>query len=189
MPWNEIETPADAWLIAETWLPLAAGPADPYWIKAARQLLADVLLAIPASTRCNGELYRCCVIAGNDELQTLLAGTVSGRLFASEAGERMRESIRNTLATELRALPFLDATARPGQGFSMRRWLRDSLASGDGRRVFLCCPPAQAAAIAPLIAIFIESAAAALLALGTDRNRRVGFLIGPPLIFSAIYDE
>ncbi|GAB3785842.1 type IV secretion system DNA-binding domain-containing protein [Dyella agri] len=176
-PWNEIETPADAWLVAEAWLPVRASAQDPFWSEASRQLFADILTCAPVDTRTNAELFRLCTQATNEELRRLLAGTPSGRLFADDAAERMRESVRSTLAMGLRALQFLDSSARAGDGFSMRRFVRNAVAEGSGCRVFLGCPPQQAAAITPLIAVLIESAAAALMALGPNRDRRVGFIV------------
>lgn len=176
-PWNEIETSTDAALVAEAWLPQRVASSDPFWMEAARMLLADILTSIPGAVRTNAELYRVCTQAPTEELKNLLVGTASGRLFDDPGAERMRESVRNTLAVSMRALTFLDPTARAGAGFSMRLWVREAVASGSGSRVFLGCSPQHAAAITPLIAVLIEAACSALMSLGPDRERRVGFIV------------
>jgi hypothetical protein len=176
-PWDECLTPTDIYRVAKS-LVAGQGPNDSYWIESARQLLADLLLSVPMLLRSNAELYRLCTTAKTAELSNLLAGTPSGRLFADDAADRMRESVRNTLATSVRGLQLLKPDAVAGHGFSITRWVRDAVdSSGPKPRVFLVCPPDHAPAAAPIIAAWIEAAAAAILGLGPSRTRRVLFAI------------
>lgn len=171
-PWNEILSPTDAWRVAKAMV-ASQGPNDGFWIEAARQLLADFLLSAADDRRTNAELYRLCTVADTDELKTLLKGTPSGRLFADPGAERMRESVRNTLITSVRGLQLLRPEAKAGDGFSITQWVRTSVeGKGEAPRVFLFSPPDHAPAIAPIIAVWIESASAAVLGLGPSRTRR-----------------
>jgi hypothetical protein len=185
-PWDEILVPSDAARIAKA-LVGAQGPNDGFWIDAARGLLADVLVSIPPDRRTNAELCRTLTLANTEELQALLTGTPSGRLFGDAGAERMRESVRNTLLSSVRGLQLLQPDARAGEGFSMTAWVRAATQhAGTAARVYLFCPPDHAPAIAPIIAAWIESAAAAILGLGPSRTRRVLFAIDelptlPPL--------
>lgn len=176
-PWNEILHSTDAARIAKA-LIASQSPQDSYWIDASRALLADLLLSVPEDRRTNAELYRLCAIASTDELKQLLAGTLSARLFDDPGSERMRESVRNTLLTSVRGLQLLQPDARAGEGFSITHWVRAAVEQeGQTGRVFLFCPPDHAPAIGPVIAVWIESAAAAVLGLGPSRSRRILFAI------------
>jgi hypothetical protein len=185
-PWNEIRAVTDAARVAKA-LVSAQGPADAFWIDSARSLLADMLVSTPVERRTNGELWRLLALADTEELQALLAGTASGRLFSDAGAERMRESVRNTLLTSARGLQLLQPDARAGDGFSMVGWIRAATEhAGVKPRVFLSCPPEDAPAISPIIGAWIESAAAAVLGLGPSRTRRLVFAIDelptlPPL--------
>lgn len=186
-PWNEIRTPFDAWLIAEAWLP-DSGSGEKFWEKAARQMFADILLAIPKGRRTNGELIRVCLHATAEELKELLCSFPSGRLFADPESAKMRESVRNTLTLSLQGMHFLDPSVREHEGFSIRNWVAEVAAKQSGGRLFVGCPPAHAPALTPLIAVFVEVAAASLLDLVPDRGRRFAFVIDefptlPPLKF------
>jgi type IV conjugative transfer system coupling protein TraD len=187
-PWDEITVPTDAARIAKA-LVAPQGPGDSFWIESARGLLADVLVSMPVERRTNGELCRMLMLAGTEELQALLTGTSSGRLFNDPAAERQRESVRNTLLASVRGLQLLQPDARAGEGFSMVGWVRAAAErTGTAGRVFLSCPPDHAPAITPIIAAWIESAAAAILGLGQSRTRRLLFAVDelptlPPLEF------
>ncbi|WP_158755826.1 type IV secretion system DNA-binding domain-containing protein [Dyella sp. S184] len=174
--WDEILIPTDAWRVAKSMV-ASHGHGDQYWVEAARQLLVDILLSVADDCKTNGELFRLCAVAETSELTTLLHGTSSGRIFVDPAGERMRESIRNTLVTSVRGLQLLDPNARPG-GFSITQWVREAVTcKGTSPRAFLLSPPDHAPAIMPIIAVWIEAAAAAILALGPSRTRRILFAI------------
>jgi len=172
-PWNEISHPTDAELVAKSWVPQAS-QGDAYWTDAARQLFAAILLAAPQEKRTNRELWRLIAEAGQDELAKLLRGTSAHRLFVDEAAERMRESVRNTLITAVRGLQELDPDAEAGNGFSVTNWVRDAwLQAGDKRRLFLLCPPKYAPAVLPILAVWLEVAAATILDLAPDPKRRL----------------
>lgn len=175
--WDEVEDDADAMLVAELLIPVPSGAQDPFWPKAARQLLADILLRISPAKRTNRELKRVCVMAEASELQALLRGSVAATFFSDAKDDKTARSIRVTLTAHLRSLQFLNPDARPGEGFSMRRWMRASVQDDTAGRLFLTCPPHQAAALSPLVSVLFESAAMSLMALGPDRQRRVGFVL------------
>lgn len=175
-PWDEVLTPTDAWRVAKSMV-ASQGSGDQFWVEAARQLFVDILLSVDASHQSNGELYRLCAVAETEELEKLLRGTPSGRVFADSAADKMRESIRNTLITSVRCLQLLDPDARPGN-FSVTKWVHEAVAKkGAAPRAFLLSPPEHAPAIEPIIGVWIEAAAAAILALGPSSTRRMLFAI------------
>jgi len=175
-PWDEILVPTDAWRVAKSMI-ASQGTSDQFWVEAARQLFVDILLCVEDARKSNGELFRLCAVADTSELATLLQSTPSGRVFADPAGERMRESIRNTLITSIRGLQLLDQGARPGN-FSITRWVGNAVTrEGPSPRAFLLSPPNHAPAIAPIIAVWVEASASAILALGPSRTRRILFAI------------
>lgn len=185
--WNEIRNRLDASLVAEAWLPDSKS-SDRFWDNSARQLLADILVAVPLEKRTNGELVRVCLHASSDELRELLRDFPSGGLFADPENARMRESVRNTLRLNLQGLLFLDPAVKAGEGFSIRSWLSEVTSNGYGDRLFVGCPPSHASALAPLIGVFLEIISASLLDLGPDDSRRVAIVVDefptlPPLKF------
>lgn len=176
-PWNEIESPSDAELVAKAWVPQPSHGND-YWAEAARQLFAAILQATPPEKRTNRELWRLISETKPEELCALLPGTSAHRLFVGEAAERMREGVCNTLITAVRGLQELDPDAKAGDGFSVTRWVRNAWTqSGDKGRLFLLCPPKHAPAILPILAVWLEVAAATMLDLTPDPKRRVLFAV------------
>jgi type IV secretory pathway TraG/TraD family ATPase VirD4 len=175
-PWDEVLVPTDAWRVAKSMV-ASQGSGDQFWIEAARQLFVDILLSVDASQQSNGELYRLCAVAETTELETLLRGTPSGRVFGDPAADKMRESIRNTLITSVRCLQLLDPHTRPGN-FSVAKWVHAAVVSkGAAPRAFVLSPPELAPAIEPIIGTWVEAAAAAILALGPSSARRILFAI------------
>ncbi len=176
-PWNEITHPADAELVARSWVPQPTH-GDTYWADAARQLFSAILMAVPKTQRTNRELWRLTAEAKPEELAKLLRGTSAQRLFEDGAGERMRESVRNTLITAVRGLQELDPDAKAGEGFSVTTWVRGAWSqTGDKGRLFLLCPPKHAPAILPILAVWLEVAAATTLDLAPDPSRRILFAV------------
>jgi hypothetical protein len=186
-PWNEIVIPTDAALIAKVLVAPPQAGQDGFWVERARGMLSDVLESTPPERRTNAELCRLLVVAGIDELKVLLAGTPTGRLFQEADAGKMRESISGTLVETVRGLRLLRPDAKGSEGFSITAWVRAAAECTDAApRVFLACPPNHAPAIAPIIAAWLESAAAAMLGLVPSRTRRVLFAIDelptlPPL--------
>lgn len=176
-PWDEIEMPADAEVVAKSWIP-STGQGETYWVDAARQLFVAILLSVPETKRTNRELWRLVAEAEQDELAALLRGTSAHRLFADSAAERMRESVRNTLVTAVRGLQELEPDAKAGAGFSVTRWVRTAWErEGDKGRLFLLCRPKHAPAITPVLAVWIEVAAATILDLATNSHQRILFAV------------
>jgi type IV secretory pathway TraG/TraD family ATPase VirD4 len=163
---NELRTDFDADRLARSVVPDAHGESAA-WHHYAQQLLAAVMRALVREGKLTTEaLIRTCTAAPTSELTPVLAGTPAAGLLEPDAG-RALASTRFVLAVHL--MPH--AHLRPG-GFCIRTWLERNVGS-----CFVTWRADMQAALAPLLATWLDIAINATLSLPADPERRLWLII------------
>ncbi len=151
---GEIHDSYDVQQLARSLIPDHEG-ADRSWRGYARTFFSAVTSqAHAAGSRDVRELYRLLVVAGTQELRTLVAGTPA-QPFLEEHNGRMFDSIRSVTASAVGALEFVaQQTSEP---LSVRQWVR---AGEEGRRGVLFMPyrAGQVAALRSVISAWMRLA-------------------------------
>ncbi len=168
-PWAEIRTPYDADTLAKSLIPIEVN-SDPFWVNAARSILAAALNRLPKGERTVERLIEYLCTTDLSELARLVPGTDAAALL-SQDNPRTALSVQATTATSTRSLRYLWAGEQPL--FSIRDWLAES----DDSWLFLGAPADQQASLKPLLTCWLESAATAVLSLPPSQERRVFVII------------
>lgn len=172
-PFAEMRQSFDAARLAESMVPRGAGGGDSEeWRGYARTLLRAILQRLfETGATTNQALVYFALSATPQELSALCAGTPAEPYFR-QGLEKLLGSITSTLSTYIEPLTYL----RPEAGadaFSIRKWAEED---GDGW-LFISYRDDQLAAIAPLIASQIDTAASAVLSGEEDLERRTWFFL------------
>jgi hypothetical protein len=164
---NELRRDFDAERLARSVVPDGHGETAA-WHGYAQVLLAELLRALVRRGETTTErLIHWASIAPAAELATLLAGTPAAGLFDPEAAKALA-STRFILASRLAP----QRHARAGD-FSLRAWLEDEHAGS----LFLTWRADMQAALAPLLACWVDVLASAALSLPPDPARRLWLLL------------
>lgn len=175
-PWEEISHPADALRLARSLIPDATGEGA-YFHSSAQSLLAAGLREMSRQGNADlCELLRLVITGSRDELATLV-GHTSAAAALREGNEKALASILSTVGTYTEGLQWLPATNN-GQAFSIRRFV-ESVDKIEGRRpwLFLTSREDFHETLRPLLACWVEAAAAAVLSLQAKLDRRVWVLL------------
>ena len=165
--WGECKMDVHYDAIAESLIPMPTKGQDPFWIMAARIMLAVAARRLKqygevSTTR----LLRYLLMADLNRIQELIANTEAEAL-ASEKAEKMALSVKAVLSTYLRGLRYL----KDGPDvFSIRDWVANDK---DDSWIFITSREDQHATLKPLIATFLDIAANAILSLQPDYDRRI----------------
>ncbi len=139
----EINDAYDVEQLARSLIPDHEG-ADRSWRGYARTFLSAVTAqAHAAGSRDVRELYRLLVVAGTQELRTLVAGTPA-QPFLEEHNGRMFDSIRSVTASAVGALDYV--ARQSSTPLSVRQWVRNS----DGAHGGVLFMPYRAGQVAAL---------------------------------------
>ncbi|MFM0354124.1 type IV secretion system DNA-binding domain-containing protein [Paraburkholderia nemoris] len=137
------------------------------WHHYAQVLLAEVIRALLRRGEASTErLLHWSTVAPAQELGGLLAGTPAAGLFDPDAAKALA-STRFIVAAHLTPHRYV----RPGD-FSLRHWLESSSGS-----LYLTWRADMQAALAPLIATWVDVLASAVLSLPPDPDRRIWLLV------------
>jgi hypothetical protein len=163
---NEYQRDFDAERLARSIVPDGQGESMA-WHGYAQGLLAELLRALVRSGETSTErLLYWASIAPAAELGRLLAGTPAAGLFDADAAKALA-STRFVLTTHLAP----QRHVRPGS-FSLREWLQE-----DSGSLFLTWRADMQAALAPLLASWVDILVNATLTLPPDRERRIWFIV------------
>jgi type IV secretory pathway TraG/TraD family ATPase VirD4 len=178
-PFDEISHPADAdriarYLIAET------GDRDrDVWLETARILVANVLRTLwQENRRTLPALLDALQSMPREELERWLAHTSSARTFADDA-DKATGSVLFMLSKAVNLLMFLRANPRDGEtGFSFTRFFA-GIDQRKGRKPWIFVPRKEDyfEAMKPLMALWLECAASAVLGLTPSPSRRLWFVL------------
>ena len=178
-PFDEITHPADADRIAR-YLVKATGNRDhDVWLETARILVANILRTLWDEKRTDlATLHHSLQSMTREELEPWLAHTSSSRTFAADA-DRATGSVIFMLTSAADTVKYLRAAPREGEkSFSISRHIA-GLDEMKGRRPWIFVPRKENhfEGMKPLMALWLECAASAMLGLTTSSQRRMWFIL------------
>lgn len=166
--WCDAKEEWDYDAIAHSLIPDSAMGKDPMWALAVRIVFAEIAKKVNREgDPTNKLLMKYLLEVSKEEVISYIKDTDAAAIL-DEDGERVVTSIRTMLATY--AKPFRYLPEREGEGFSIRKWIRGE---EDGSWIFITTKEEQKEAVKPLITVWLDIAAAAILSLTPDRQRRI----------------
>ena len=182
--WNlfdEIHHPADTARLARYLINETGDRDRDVWLETARILVANILRQLWEEQRGTPTaLIEALQYMTSDELGRWLAHTSSARTFAQDA-ERATASVLFMLAKAVNLLMFLRAEPEPGAAsFSFAAFFGGLDKHKGGTRapwVFVPRKEDYFEAVKPLMALWLECAASATLALPPSNTRRLWFVL------------
>ncbi|WP_025827329.1 type IV secretion system DNA-binding domain-containing protein [Acetobacter okinawensis] len=182
--WNlfdEIQHPADAARLARYLINETGDRDRDVWLETARILVANILRQLWEEKRGTPTaLIEALQYMTSEELGRWLAHTSSARTFAQDA-ERATASVLFMLAKAVNLLMFLRAEPEPGaKSFSFAAFFKILDQHKNGTRapwVFVPRKEDYFEAVKPLMALWLECAASATLALPPSNTRRLWFVL------------
>ncbi|MFT3741094.1 MAG: type IV conjugative transfer system coupling protein TraD [Gammaproteobacteria bacterium] len=169
--WQECRDKADFDNLDAALIPMSAHVHDPFWINAARTILAVAAYNMRNSlSRSTLALLNSLLNADTTELQQLLKGTEAESLM-SEKAEKTAASIKTVLATYLKSLCYLQDGDDP---FSIRSWIQEDTARGW---LFISSLGDKHETLKPLISTWLDIAINALLSLPESPERRIWIIL------------
>jgi Type IV secretion-system coupling protein DNA-binding domain len=151
----EINDAYDVEQLARSLIPDHEGP-DRSWRGYARTFFSAVTAqAHAAGSRDVRDLYRLLVVAGTQELKTLVAGTPA-QPFLEEHNGRMFDSIRSVTASAVGALDYV--SRQISAPLSVRQWVRSGAQARAGGVLFLPYRAGQVAALRSTISAWMRLA-------------------------------
>jgi len=165
-PWGDLER-HDLPALAKMLVPDPSGQADPFWANAAQA----VLQALFSQCQTIDEVIRLGLMAEDEELRAVVR---KAGMIGLVGAEKTFSGVRATLAAPLQKIALLHnrtlADHQQGRSFSLVDWVRND---NDGRWVFLLSDKGQAAALAPLHAIWLNTVVRAALSAKPSPHRRI----------------
>jgi len=144
---------------------------DPFWVKAAQQMLATAAQNLKEQNKMTvEELLSILLQKPLSEAVEEFKNTNVATYFDPESG-RLANSIRAVLIAALWSLKYLETSQ---QYFSIRKWIQDPSQTGW---LFICCDPTQRNVLRPLMTGWLSIAIKSLMALPEDLSRRVWFIM------------
>lgn len=171
-PWAEIRSDSDYTMLARSLFP--PGGQEPFWSDASATLFAATMMALEASGQTtNHDLYTKLTHGALEELHEFLRGTPAARLLDPKAGA-MPSNLIATVTSKLAAWTSLP-DARTGQSpFSIRDFVRRP--DGDAW-LFLSTTEDQRALLKPLLSLWSDVAATAILTLEKCHESKIWFVL------------
>lgn len=169
--WDECREAPDYDNLANALMPMPAGTADPFWVNAARTIFSAAAYAIRNNPeRSTRKLLQTLLTADLNSINTILKGTEAETLV-SEKTEKTAISIKSVLATYLKSLKYVKDTQ---PAFSIRRWIQDDKQSNW---LFISSLADQHETLKPLISLWLDIAANALMSLEPSSTRRIWLVL------------
>lgn len=168
--WNECRDSADYDSLAAALMPMPAGTTDPFWINAARIIFAAAARQMQGQeNRSMLNLLKSLLTADLAMMEQFLRGTEAATLV-SEKIEKTAISIKSVLATYLKSLKYVKDADNP---FSIREWVQDDSQNGTGNWLFISSLSDRHETLKPLISMWLDLAANALMSLTPSSTRRI----------------
>ncbi len=167
-PWADAQTPTEYLAIAKSLFPPEG--REPFWSAASTLLFASVLEQLDrASQRSNAQLLQRLTQTSLRDLHATLRGTAAARLLDDKAGA-MPANLLATVSSKVAAWHVLQDPV--GEPFSIRRFVEQA-GRGENRWLFLSTREQDAEILRPLLSLWADIAATALLSLPTHSAHRV----------------
>lgn len=165
--WDECRDSADYDSLAAALIPMPTGTADPFWINAARIIFAAAARQMQKDkNRSILNLLRSLLTADLGTMEQFLRGTEAATLV-SEKIEKTAISIKSVLATYLKSLKYVKDEI---DTFSIRRWVQDDT---QNNWLFISSLSDRHETLKPLISMWLDIAANALMSLAPSQKRRI----------------
>jgi hypothetical protein len=178
-PFSEIIHPADADRIAHYLINETGDEERDIWLEASRNLVANVMRNLWREGQGTLQaLLNALQSMPRAELERWLANTSSARTFEKSA-DRATASVLFMLVKAVNMLMFLRTAPRDREAaFSISKFFK-GIDQHKGRKPWIFVPRKEDyfEAIRPLMALWLECAASAMLGLSASPNRRVWFLL------------
>ena len=177
-PFTEIAHPADAARIAHHFITETHSQDNDIWLETARILVANMLRKLWKEGNCTlPELLAAFQIKTKDDLKIWLQETSSARTFADDA-DRATGSVLFMLAKAADLIQFLRTEDSGGEAFAFRDFIH-GLDKRTGPRPWIFVPRKEDyfEASKPLLGLWLECAASAVLGLPPSPDRRIWFVL------------
>jgi hypothetical protein len=158
-PWTEVRSRTDCAMIAASLFP--PGGKDPFWADAAQQFFRSLLDALAGSKYATNAGLDHLLRAGKvDTLYKLLGDTEAAR-FLDPKGDTLASNVLATVMSKLGVWSVLDDPKDARDAFSIRAFIE----SDDDRWLFLSTREDSALLMKPLLSLWCDVAAKAILSL------------------------
>lgn len=165
--WNECRDSADYDSLAAALMPMPHGTTDPFWINGARIIFAAAARQMQdQKDRSMLNLLRSLLTSDLAMMENFLRGTEAETLV-SEKIEKTAVSIKSVLATYLKSLKYVKDEANP---FSIRSWVQNDK---QKNWLFISSLSDRHETLKPLISMWLDLAANALMSLTPSNTRRI----------------
>lgn len=165
--WDECRDSADYDSLAAALMPMPPNSADPFWINAARIIFAAAARQMQSQpNRSMLNLLRALLTADLVMMEQFLRGTEAETLV-SEKIEKTAISIKSVLATYLKSLKYVKDEEK---SFSIRKWVQDDT---QKNWLFISSLSDRHETLKPLISMWLDLAANALMSLTPSATRRI----------------
>lgn len=177
-PFAEIAHPADADRIAHQLITETGQQDSDVWLDTSRILVANMIRALWREGKCTlPDLLNALQDRTKDDLKIWLAGSSSARTFADDA-DRATGSVLFMLSKAANLIQFLRTEDSGGKPFAFRDFI-NGLDKRKGAKPWIFVPRKEDyfEASKPLLALWLECAASAVLGLPPSPDRRIWFVL------------
>lgn len=168
--WQECRDKADFETIAHSLMPLYLWSNDPFWVNSAHTIFTELAQKLSSENNTNVYLLDALFTEKLNSLSQLVEGSPAASLV-SDKNEKMALSIKATLSTYCKSLLYLRDDKHDAL-FSIRRWIE-----GDSQDswLFIATDAQKIDALKPLLSVWLDVAAKAVLSLPPYSERRLWF--------------
>ncbi|MFZ3461410.1 type IV secretion system DNA-binding domain-containing protein [Vibrio harveyi] len=169
--WTEGRSELDYANIVDALIPLPTR-GDTFWESAARITLKELIRTLGKKHSQPDILHLCHITMRMkaEKISKILAGTEAASVFNIDV-EKLAGSIQSIIAANTQCLKYINQKGRP---LSIKEWVKNEETDSW---IFITCTEEQRSLLTPLITVWFEIAAKAILSLTPDYNRRIGGLI------------
>jgi len=172
--WNDCQLPTEFDQLAASLIPENRSGADPFWNRAAQTLFSVMAQKVGARKNpTTKELLQEILNTDLEAIGRMVQGTEAYSLVDPKS-EKTALSIKATLAAYAKSLKYLRADGSETSSFSIRDWVKDETSKSW---IFMSARADQKDALRPLLSMWLDTLAAAILALEDDPKRRIWVII------------
>ena len=174
--WQECQQPYDYARVAGSAIPDASGADNQFWTNTGRQLMGAVAEKMGRRNEIEptmAQLMYWVLRAPAEQLSEWLADTDAAVLAAKDM-ERTYANIRGTVSTFVESLKYIPAKREGRTHFCIRDWVHNE---NDSRWVFLNARSSQLQAARPVLSMWIQVFAQAMMDLPANMDKRLWLII------------
>lgn len=168
--WQECRDKADFESIAHSLMPLYLWSNDPFWVNAAHTIFTELAEKLALENNTNVYLLDALFTEKLNSLSRLVEDSPAASLV-SDKNEKMALSIKATLSTYCKSLLYLRDDKQDSL-FSIRRWIEGET---QDSWLFIATDAQKIDALKPLLSVWLDVAAKAVLSLPPYAKRRLWF--------------